>query len=118
MNDERPDLGRAPTWAKHLHDCMHDVKTQQQSDRQAAADRDRDLQRTLDKIVGLLGKEGEDGKSGTGFIGEVRRQGAAVSDLTAERNMVRGALAAFAMVGALFLANFKLWVQSVVGTSG
>lgn len=114
MVEERPDLGRAPAWARHLHDCMHEMKLEQQRDRHTAANRDMVLDATLGTILDRLGKESDDGKSGTGLIGEIRRTGSTVASLSAERNMMRGALAAITAAGVLILAGVKAWVQSLV----
>ncbi|RAK52145.1 hypothetical protein [Phenylobacterium deserti] len=115
MADERPDLGRAPAWARHLHDCMHAMQVQQQSDRHSAANRDMAIEASLRLISEKLGAESDDGKSGTGIVGELRRTSANVASLMAERNMMRGALAAITAAGTLILLGLKSWILQITG---
>jgi hypothetical protein len=94
------------------------MKQTQQSDRHAAANRDMAIDGQLAQILKALGKESDDGKSGTGLIGEVRRTGGQVASLMAERNMMRGALAAMTAAAALLMLGVKAWILQVTGHTG
>ena len=77
----------------------------------------------LDKLTGKVeiisksvGQESNDGRAGTGLVGEVRRMSGDVRSLLAERNMLRGAAAVFSTLAialAFVLANIKGWLEGL-----
>jgi hypothetical protein len=118
MDDERPDLGRAPAWAKHLHECLHEMKRQQQSDRHSSRNRDMILDATLGEIRDRLGKESDDGKSGTGLTGRVIRTEYRVLAYDRLKDRVIGGAMALTMAVAIIWWLTKDKLATVFGVSG
>lgn len=112
---ERPDLGRAPAWARHLHDCMHQMQVQQQRDRHDAKNRDMALDGALQLILKTLGSESDDGKSGTGLTGRVIRTEAKVHGYDRLKERAMGALAAMSIAVAILWWLTRQRIAAVFG---
>lgn len=69
----------------------------------------------LGKVSRTLGVESQDGKSGTGLVGEVRRMSGDVASLLQDRNLLRGAAAAIVGLGVLLLMGVKAWITQIIG---
>lgn len=98
--DERPDLGRAPAWARHLHECIHDMRAQQAL------------------ILRALGEESEDGKSGTGLTGRVIRTEAKVLQHDRFKERVIGGFMTLTVALAVVWWLVKDRLAGVFGVSG
>lgn len=100
MSDVPPDLGRAPAWARHLHDCMH--KTQ----------------REVEALTRAVGQEvvGEDGKvSGTGLTGRIIRTEAKVLSYDRLKERAVGAFFATTALVAVIWWIVKAKVAEALG---
>lgn len=121
LDHQKAKLGKAPIWAHHLHDCMHEAKQEVARLRHKTANRDmavdgkfRTLENKMDLLIALFGSESDDGEGGRGIIGEVRRQGQRLKSLESDRNKFWGVIAALTATAALLAAGAKAWIEAVV----
>lgn len=68
----------------------------------------------LDSLTKTVGKESDDGKSGTGLVGEVRRQSQDLKSLTSLRDRGLGAVAVIVLVLSLLGLNFRQAIVSAL----
>jgi hypothetical protein len=69
----------------------------------------------VDHLARVVGEESEDGKSGTGLFGEVRRAGQEVAALKSLRDRGLGLLLGILIVAAVLALGVKQAVTTVLG---
>jgi hypothetical protein len=69
----------------------------------------------VDNLARVLGEESEDGKSGTGLFGEVRRASQEVAALKSLRDRGLGLLLGILIVAAVLALGVKQAVTTVLG---
>lgn len=118
--DQRVKLGKAPAWAHHMHNCLHETKREVQRQRHKASNREMavdqkfaDLNGKIDLVLARLGEESDDGDGGRGLIGKVNRNTKRIASLEGDRNKFWGALAALTAAGALLVAGFRAWIVGI-----
>lgn len=65
-------------------------------------------------ILRTLGEPSDDGKGGSGLIGELRRTQATVGELNSLKSMGRGFLVALTITAGMMALAAKAWLASII----
>jgi hypothetical protein len=69
----------------------------------------------VDNLARIVGEESDDGKSGTGLFGEVRRASAEIAALKSLRDRGLGLVFGVVLLGAVIAGNVKQAMATVTG---
>lgn len=73
-----------------------------------------DLERKIDELLKMFGEASEDGKGGTGLIGQINRLTVRVDELTDLKNRGVGVIFAVGLFGVLIVLGIRQWIGNMI----
>lgn len=73
-----------------------------------------DLEQKIDQLLDMFGKPSEDGKGGTGLVGQLNRLTVRVDELTDLKNKGVGVIFAVGLFGVLIVLGIRQWIGNMI----